>query len=93
MLSYRHAYHAGNFADILKHSVLIEMLNYFIKKDKPFEYIDTHAGAGLYDLSSTFAVKNSEFQNGIEKLNLNEFPELTEYFSVIRHFNTDHTLG
>ena len=93
MLSYRHAYHAGNFADILKHSVLIEMLNYFIKKDKPFEYIDTHAGAGLYDLSSTFAVKNSEFQSGIEKLNLNEFPELTEYFSVIRHFNTDHTLG
>ena len=93
MLSYRHAYHAGNFADILKHSVLIEMLNYFIKKDKPFEYIDTHAGAGLYDLSGPFAVKNSEFQNGIEKLNLNEFPELTEYFSVIRHFNTDNTLG
>lgn len=93
MLSYRHAYHAGNFADILKHSVLIEMLNYFIKKDKPFEYIDTHAGAGLYDLSGPFAAKNSEFQNGIEKLNLNEFPELTEYFSVIRHFNTDNTLG
>ena len=93
MLSYRHAYHAGNFADILKHTVLIEALNYLHKKDKPFEYIDTHAGAGLYDLSDKFANKNKEFKNGIEKLNLDDFPELADYFAAIDHFNAINTTG
>ena len=52
MLSYRHSYHAGNFGDVIKHIVLIEILEHLIKKDAPFEYIDTHAGAGLYNLHS-----------------------------------------
>ena len=50
MLSYRHAFHAGNHADVLKHAVLVQMLDYLTQKDKPFWYIDTHAGAGLYAL-------------------------------------------
>ena len=57
MLSYRHAFHAGNHADMLKHFVLWLVLDYFNRKDKPYWYIDTHAGAGLYDLSGGEAQK------------------------------------
>ena len=57
MLSYRHSFHAGNFADVLKHYVLVEILEALAKKDKPFEYIDTHAGAGLHYLHSEQAQK------------------------------------
>ncbi len=65
MLSYRHGFHAGNFADVLKHSVLIHMLEYMTQKDKPLRIIDTHAGAGVYKLSGPQAQKNREFDNGI----------------------------
>ena len=65
MLSYRHAFHAGNFADLLKHLVQIEILNYLKKKDKPFDYIDTHAGAGVYALTDKMSEKNKEYLNGI----------------------------
>ena len=65
MLSYRHAFHAGNFADLLKHFTQIEILNYLKKKDKPFDYIDTHAGAGIYKLNAEMAKKNKEYLNGI----------------------------
>lgn len=65
MLSYRHAFHAGNFADLLKHIVQIEILQYLRKKDKPFDYIDTHAGAGCYALNESMAAKNKEYANGI----------------------------
>lgn len=65
MLSYRHAFHAGNFADLLKHIVQIEILQYLRKKEKPFDYIDTHAGAGCYALNESMAAKNKEYQNGI----------------------------
>ncbi|WP_018152327.1 23S rRNA (adenine(2030)-N(6))-methyltransferase RlmJ [Leeia oryzae] len=68
MLSYRHAFHAGNHADVLKHLVLQELLLYMNQKDKPWWYIDTHAGAGRYDLSTGFATKNAEFQSGIARL-------------------------
>ncbi len=68
MLSYRHAYHAGNHADVLKHFTLYTILNYYNQKDKPYWYIDTHAGAGLYDLHSSEANKVGEYQQGIARL-------------------------
>jgi 23S rRNA (adenine2030-N6)-methyltransferase len=68
MLSYRHAFHAGNHADVLKHCVLTLIIEYLKQKEKPFWYIDTHAGAGLYALDSSEAQKNAEFAGGIHKL-------------------------
>ncbi|SHE75356.1 23S rRNA (adenine2030-N6)-methyltransferase [Microbulbifer donghaiensis] len=68
MLSYRHGFHAGNFADVLKHLVQVEILTYLQKKDKPLDYIDTHAGAGLYRLRDALAAKNCEYANGIGRL-------------------------
>lgn len=68
MLSYRHAFHAGNHADVLKHFVLYSVLDYFNQKDKPYWYIDTHSGAGLYDLHSGEAQKIGEYRHGIGRL-------------------------
>lgn len=68
MLSYRHAFHAGNHADILKHLILVESLDYLNQKDKPWWYVDSHAGAGAYALDSSYAQKNAEFDTGIGKL-------------------------
>ena len=68
MLSYRHAFHAGNHADVLKHFLVYLVLNYFNQKDKPYWYIDTHSGAGIYDLQGEYAQKVGEFQNGIARL-------------------------
>ncbi|MDR3173586.1 MAG: 23S rRNA (adenine(2030)-N(6))-methyltransferase RlmJ [Treponema sp.] len=65
MLSYRHGFHAGNQADVLKHAVLISCLDYLAKKPKPFLYIDTHAGAGSYRLDQGFAAQNREWSQGI----------------------------
>ncbi|WP_428035062.1 23S rRNA (adenine(2030)-N(6))-methyltransferase RlmJ [Amphritea sp.] len=87
MLSYRHSFHAGNFADLLKHVVLTDILEHLIKKDKPFDYIDTHAGAGLYDLQSDEAEKLGEYSNGIGKLQADKWPALASYFAAIRSCN------
>ncbi|HEX7718286.1 MAG TPA: 23S rRNA (adenine(2030)-N(6))-methyltransferase RlmJ, partial [Woeseiaceae bacterium] len=65
MLSYRHAYHAGNFADVMKHTVLVQLLQYLTRKTTPLCYIETHAGAGAYDLQSAYAAKTGEYQDGI----------------------------
>ncbi|MFD1794373.1 23S rRNA (adenine(2030)-N(6))-methyltransferase RlmJ [Paracoccus aurantiacus] len=65
MLSYQHIYHAGNAADLHKHALLAWMLNYLTMKEKPFTYIETHAGRGLYDLSSAEALKTAEAASGI----------------------------
>jgi 23S rRNA (adenine2030-N6)-methyltransferase len=67
-VNYRHAYHAGNFADVMKHIALIAVLAHLKKKDKPFRMIDTHAGRGLYDLAGTEAAKTGEAQTGIARL-------------------------
>jgi 23S rRNA (adenine2030-N6)-methyltransferase len=67
-MNYRHAYHAGNFADLLKHTVLLALLEALKAKDKPFSYIDTHAGSGRYDLKSMQAQKTGEAELGIGKL-------------------------
>ena len=68
MLGYRHVFHAGNHGDVLKHLVLCESLAYLNNKPKPWWYIDTHAGAGEYDLSAEQAERNREFDGGIARL-------------------------
>ena len=89
MLSYRHAFHAGNHADVLKHFVLVETLRYLAQKDKAFWYIDTHAGAGLYGLDSTYAEKLGEFRDGIGRLwQRDDLPEaLKPYVEMVRALN------
>ena len=89
MLSYRHAFHAGNFADVLKHLILIHVIEHLKKKDKPFCYLDTHAGAGLYFLAGEYAQKNREFDGGIAKLwQRNDLPEgIKRYVDIVKQFN------
>ena len=89
MLSYRHAFHAGNHADVLKHFVLMQTLAYYAQKDKPFWYIDTHAGAGMYSLESGYAAQNAEYETGIAKLwQANDLPsELANYVGYIKSLN------
>lgn len=67
-MNYRHAYHAGNFADVMKHALLARILVHLLKKDAPFRVIDTHAGIGLYDLAGEEAEKTAEWRNGIGRL-------------------------
>lgn len=67
-MNYRHAFHAGNFADVLKHAVLARILHYLRGKPAAFRVIDTHAGAGLYDLAGPEASRGGEWREGIERL-------------------------
>lgn len=67
-MNYRHAFHAGNFADVLKHAVLSRVIDYMKRKPAPFRVIDTHAGIGRYDLASVEAGKTGEWQHGIGRL-------------------------
>ncbi len=67
-MNYRHAYHAGNHADVLKHAVLARVIEHLKKKDKPFRVIDAHAGVGLYDLGGLEAGKTGEWEGGIGRL-------------------------
>ncbi len=94
MLSYRHAFHAGNHADVLKHFVLLQLLEYYCRKDKPFWYIDTHAGAGVYSLTEGYATKNAEFAAGIGRLwNAADLPlPLQAYVAEIRALNANGKL-
>jgi len=91
MLSYRHAFHAGNPADVLKHLVLIEVLSYLVQKEKPLTYIDTHAGAGKYSLASPEACKHQEFAAGIDRLwNKGALhPSLKRYIKLVSSFRPD----
>ncbi|MEY3746619.1 MAG: hypothetical protein RL194_78 [Pseudomonadota bacterium] len=94
MLSYRHAFHAGNHADVLKHIVLLQALKYATQKDKPFWYIDTHAGAGMYALDKGYATQNAEHAGGISQLwHTSDLPPaVKEYVHLIRRFNPDKSL-
>lgn len=85
MLSYRHGFHAGNFADVFKHIVLAEVADYFTQKPKPFVFFDTHAGEGFYHLNSEFAQKTGEFTEGIIPL-LKKQAEFTEIPSTIARY-------
>lgn len=91
MLSYRHAFHAGNHADVLKHFVLVQLLEYFNQKDKSYWYIDTHAGAGCYALDEAFARKNAEFDEGVARLlGRKDVPsEVKSYLKVVRDLNNN----
>ncbi|SFV37582.1 23S rRNA (adenine2030-N6)-methyltransferase [Devosia crocina] len=67
-MNYRHVFHAGNFADVVKHTILTRILAYLMRKDAPFRVIDTHAGVGLYDLKGAAAEKTGEWVEGIGRL-------------------------
>lgn len=89
MLSYRHAFHAGNHADVLKHVVTIQLLQYLGQKDAPYMYIDTHAGAGVYALDSGYAAKNAEYETGISRLwDRKDLPApLADYVRLVKEMN------
>lgn len=87
MLSYRHAFHAGNHADILKHSVLVNIFESLNQKDKPYTVFDTHAGSGIYNLDDERALKTNEAADGIikllKKMDNIDFPEsLSNYYKI-----------
>jgi 23S rRNA (adenine2030-N6)-methyltransferase len=90
-MNYRHIFHAGNFADVFKHLVLILLIESLCKKEKPFFYLDTHAGSGIYDIGSETAKKSAEFVNGISRIyNLTECPEVVkQYQEIIRKLNSE----
>ncbi len=80
-MNYRHAFHAGNFADVLKHIILVRVVEYFKRKPAPFRVIDTHAGIGVYDLDGEAARKTDEWRAGIEKIYRRTFsPAVAELF-------------
>lgn len=92
-MNYRHAYHAGNFADVLKHAVLALVIEHLKQKPQPFRVIDLHAGIGLYDLSCAEAEKTGEWRDGIGRLRTAPLPEaaavhLAAYLGAVRKFNS-----
>lgn len=94
MLAYRHAFHAGNHADVLKHVVLVQLLRHLARKDKSFWVIDTHAGAGVYDLGSPHARRLAEFGTGIGRLwKRKDLPAaVSDYVELVRALNPDGRL-
>jgi 23S rRNA (adenine2030-N6)-methyltransferase len=96
-MNYRHAFHAGNFADVIKHIVLVRILLYFQDKPAAFRVIDTHAGAGLYDLTSDEARRGGEWLTGIARLmqarfSENTLPLVQPYLDIVRAFNPERDL-
>ena len=94
MLSYRHAFHAGNHADVLKHLVLVQLTRYLGQKETPFWVIDTHAGAGAYELDAAHAQKLAEYRGGIGRLwERKDLPAvIADYMALVRRFNPDGRL-
>ncbi|RWD93960.1 23S rRNA (adenine(2030)-N(6))-methyltransferase RlmJ [Mesorhizobium sp.] len=97
-MNYRHAYHAGNFADVVKHAVLSRLVEYLKQKDKAFRVIDTHAGIGRYDLASVEAGKTGEWQGGVGRLfeaalEPRAAALLRPYLQAVRAENPDGGLG
>ncbi len=91
MLSYQHAFHAGNAADVHKHALLAWMLDYMTRKDKPFTYAETHAGRGLYDLAGAEAAKTGEAAFGIDKALLQGwFPSEHPYLRALSSIRQRH---
>lgn len=94
MLSYRHAFHAGNPADVLKHVVVVRCLAYLNQKEKPYLVVDTHAGAGRYRLDDASAQKTGEYQQGIARLwHRQDVPEpLRGYVQLVKEINSSDEL-
>jgi 23S rRNA (adenine2030-N6)-methyltransferase len=93
-MNYRHAFHAGNFADVVKHIILTRILAYLMKKDTAFRVIDTHAGIGLYDLFGNEAERTGEWQDGIARLIDAKPPApfaelIAPYLGAVRARNSD----
>lgn len=95
-MNYRHIYHAGNFADVVKHIILSRVILYMQQKEKAFRVLDTHAGIGLYDLSSEEAQKTGEWKTGVglilaaaDKAPKDVKPLIEPYLNVVRAFNFD----
>ncbi|MBD8616127.1 23S rRNA (adenine(2030)-N(6))-methyltransferase RlmJ [Pseudomonas rhizosphaerae] len=93
-MNYRHAFHAGNHADVFKHIVLTRLIALMSRKEQPFAYIDTHAGLGLYDLNGDQATRTGEWLEGIARLwQATDRPALTDdYVKVINRLNTEGEL-
>jgi len=95
IMNYLHAYHAGNFADVMKHSILTLLVDYLEKKPSAYTYIDSHAGSGIYDLTSEYALKTEEAELGIIKLfQVQEKAPviLQKYFNIISSVQTGNDL-
>ena len=98
MLAYRHAFHAGNPADVLKHAVLLALLRHLNLKDKAWRLVDSHAGAGAYALHAEHAQKNAEYKQGIARLwptsNILDLPPLlADYLAQVQAFNPHEELA
>src|SRR6266567_3517683 len=96
-MNYRHAFHAGSFADVIKHIVLVRMLTYLQEKPAAFRVIDTHAGAGRYDLTGEEARRSGEWLTGIARVmqarfSDNTLPLVTPYLDIVRTFNPPREL-
>lgn len=93
-MNYRHIYHAGNHADVLKHVILTLFISSLMKKEKPFLYLETHAGRGIYDIQNTAAQKTKEYESGISKiLSATNYPDkLKQYIDGIKAINQNNTL-
>jgi 23S rRNA (adenine2030-N6)-methyltransferase len=97
MLSYRHAFHAGNYADVVKHLIINLIMEALCRKETPFCYLDTHAGTGFYDLNSESAQKTGEFKDGIQLLwdlpKTAIHPLATTYLNTLQSFNPGEWLN
>lgn len=93
-MNYRHAFHAGNHADVLKHLVLTRLIALLSRKEAPFAYLDSHAGLGLYDLQGDQASRTGEYLEGIARLwQAEQLPDAVEaYLEVVRAMNPDGEL-
>ncbi len=94
MLSYRHLFHAGNHADVFKHVLLMQVAQLLARKDKPFAYLESHAGSGRYDLRHAWARKNREYENGVARIRQRtDAPAaLAGYLQAVRAQNPDGEL-
>lgn len=93
-MNYRHAYHAGNFADVMKHALLAQVISYLKQKEKPFFCLDTHAGSGQTDLSGEAAQKTGEFRDGIARIIAHDAPHpaLAPYLDCLKQLGCDENL-
>ncbi|MGE8441128.1 MAG: 23S rRNA (adenine(2030)-N(6))-methyltransferase RlmJ [Comamonas testosteroni] len=96
MFSYRHAFHAGNHADVLKHTVLIATVQYLTQKEAALTVLDTHGGAGLYRLDGDYASKSGEAEEGVQRLAAAKeaelAPVLQDYMQMVRRFNQGNAI-
>jgi 23S rRNA (adenine2030-N6)-methyltransferase len=83
-MNYRHAFHAGNFADVVKHALLVTLLRLLAAKDKPYRVLDTHAGIGGYDLTEGPATRTGEWRDGIARVIDGDDPALADYLALVR---------